>query len=929
MPATPAEIARRALAGRIAPPAELLARYAAGRDPDAFAALVRQFGPLVLGTCRRVLGQSPDADDAFQTVFLALARRAGSFRDPATLPAWLHRVALRTARQVRPRHRPAPHGTAEPVAPTDPFATVVWRDVRRILDEELDALPDKLRGPVLLCWLDGLTRDEAASVLGVPLGTLKRRLSEGRELLRERLTRRGLAPALAACAVLAPDGLRADVPRPLAEAVADAARRVPMRSAVSVWAAVAAAVAACGVALVTAGHAPPEVAPPPRAAVALERPAGLPDVPLPAGAVARFGSMHFSAPDRIFSAARSPDGTRLALGDGLTVRVYESTTWRLLHTLAADGGPDAWQKRQSLAFSPDGNRLAYAQNGKLALTWDLTTGRLTRRFDRDGWVWQGFCAFTPDGLLALSDEEELRFFDPVTGAEKHAVGVPNAIALSPDGKHYLRHTGRAGAGTLVLGNATTGVDLHRLDTAVGSEPEVSFSPDGTRFVLMTRYGAAVEVWDVAKRALVKRLPAPPQPTDGERSGYGAAFTPDGREFWLKLPGNDLMRWDAATFLELPRFAPGTSQSPLTIAPLPDGRTVLVPCDIGRVLVFDRQTGRERPVPGRYRDAAFALSPDDKFVAVGDASGRIDLLNAATGRLERVVRESGDPVHKLVFGPNGRTLGAAEVVYNGIDLTKDRAAVRVYDTTDGKELRAQKRDGAKDREYRSHWPLLPLGFTATDRMVISRYPQNTRLWDFKTGKHTDQLAASNIHAALSPDGTLLATEEHGEAVITDVATGRETARVEVDPEEKANRRFGDIMRFAWAGDGNTLAASAPGGNVCLIDPRKGRVRTRINVARGGDWRFSFLHQPLYLPFSIQALALSPNGQQLLASARGGYYVALWDTGGRGKRLAKLECEFSVHGRGATFSSDGKRLFTFSSTGFGYSWDVENTIAAPKN
>lgn len=926
MSVTPVEIARRAFAGRPASSAELLKRYASARDPEAFAGLVRQFGPLVLGVCRRALGPSAEVDDAFQTVFLALARQASSFRDAAALPAWLHRVALRTARKTSARHRPLALGTHELADPTDPFASVTWKDVRRALDEELDALPDKLRSPVVLCWLDGLTRDEAAAALGVSLNTLKRRLSEGRELLRERLTRRGLAPTLVAGAVLAPNGLRADVPRALIEAVTNAARHVRPRGAVFGWV-VAVAVAACGMALITAGHAPPETAPPPRPATVLNRPDGVPDVPLPPGAIARFGSTHFRSPGWIFSAALSPDGTRLALGDGLTVRVYESTTWRLLHTLAANGGPDVWRNRPSLAFSPDGKKLAYAQNGNLALTWDLTTGRLMHRFDRDGWVWQGFCAFTPAGLLALSDEEELRFFDPATGAEKHAVSVPNAVALSADGKHYVRHSGRAGPGTLVLGSSVTGTDLHRFDTAVDSSPEVSFSPDGTQLVLMTRYGAGVEVWDVAKRALVKRLPVPPQPTICERPGCGTAFTPDGREIWLKLPGHGIVRWDVATFLELPRFAIEASELSLTVAPLPDGRTVLVPCQTGCVRVLDRRTGQERAVPGRYGDSAvFARSPDDKFVAVGDASGRIDLLDAATGKPARVVRGSGAPVCGLVFGPNGRTLGAAEVVYDSADLTKDRAAVRVYDTTDGKELWAQKRDGAKGSDQQSRWLLRPLGFTTADRVIVSQHPHGTAVWDIKTGRQTGPLAVTGLHASLSPDGTLLATEERGEAVITDVATGRETVRVAVDPEEKTNRRFAGTASFGWSGDGDTLAVSAPGGSVCLIDPRKGHVRTRINVARGGDWRFSFLQQPPCEPFLILALALSPNGQQLLASGRGGYYVALWDTSGKGKRLAKLECEFAV--ASAAFRSDGKRVFTFGGDGLGYSWDVEKLIAAPK-
>lgn len=148
MIASPTEIARLALAESFAalPTEELLRRYSTQRDAQAFAALVHQFGPLVLGVCRRVLGPSPEAEDSFQAVFLTLARQAGSFRDARALPAWLHRVALRVSRKTlgrRGRHASLPDSIADP---TDPFADAAWRDVRRVLDEELDAVPSSCAG---------------------------------------------------------------------------------------------------------------------------------------------------------------------------------------------------------------------------------------------------------------------------------------------------------------------------------------------------------------------------------------------------------------------------------------------------------------------------------------------------------------------------------------------------------------------------------------------------------------------------------------------------------------------------------------------------------------------------------------------------------------------------------------------------------------
>src|SRR6266540_669548 len=214
---SPIQIARRFLevSPCIASDYDLLNRFISGADQDAFTKLVEKFGPLVLATCRRILGPSADAEDAFQAVFLTLAQRAASIRDPAALTAWLHRVALRVSHKVLARRRPLAALPDTVSASTDPFADVAWKEVRRILDEELDRLPEKQRGPVILCLVNGAEQDEAANRLGLSLNTLKRRLNAGRDLLRRRLLRRGVAPVLVAAAVLDPTGLRAAVPAAL------------------------------------------------------------------------------------------------------------------------------------------------------------------------------------------------------------------------------------------------------------------------------------------------------------------------------------------------------------------------------------------------------------------------------------------------------------------------------------------------------------------------------------------------------------------------------------------------------------------------------------------------------------------------------------------------------------------------------------------
>jgi RNA polymerase sigma factor (sigma-70 family) len=182
---------------------ELLERFVHLRDEDAFAALVRRHGLMVLGVCRLLLKDAHDAEDACQAAFLVLARRAGSIRKQGSIGSWLYGVAYRAAanlrRQVvRRRGREAPAvDMAQP-----PPADVGWREVRTILDEELQRLPERFRAPLLLCCLEGRTRDEAAQELGWSLGTLRGRLERGRELLRGRLQRRGVGLSAALSAVL-------------------------------------------------------------------------------------------------------------------------------------------------------------------------------------------------------------------------------------------------------------------------------------------------------------------------------------------------------------------------------------------------------------------------------------------------------------------------------------------------------------------------------------------------------------------------------------------------------------------------------------------------------------------------------------------------------------------------------------------------------
>ncbi len=203
----------------------LLCRFVAEGDQAAFAALVGRHGPMVLGLCRRLLGDAHDAEDAFQATFLVLARKAGSVGRPELLSNWLYGVAYRTAARARvaaARRRVWERQMSEMPAVAVP--PPVPSDLRQVLDEELERLGPKYRAPVVLCYLEGKTTEEAARQLGCPRGTVLSRLSRAREQLRRRLVRRGVTVSVAAlAAVLCRDALAEGVPAAVADAAVRAA----------------------------------------------------------------------------------------------------------------------------------------------------------------------------------------------------------------------------------------------------------------------------------------------------------------------------------------------------------------------------------------------------------------------------------------------------------------------------------------------------------------------------------------------------------------------------------------------------------------------------------------------------------------------------------------------------------------------------------
>ncbi|MGE3807238.1 MAG: RNA polymerase sigma factor [Gemmataceae bacterium] len=192
----------------------LLERFSLTRDEAAFTELVERHGPMILAICRRILGSTSDADDAFQATFCALARQAPRTSWHDSLAGWLHVVASRIARKVRARAQVRRQHEQQAAAMHRETQSPALPDheLREHIDAALEGLPEKYRAPLVLCYLQGLTNEEAARQLGWPKGSVQGRLARGRDMLRKRLVRRGLALSAGTLPLLIPANASASVP---------------------------------------------------------------------------------------------------------------------------------------------------------------------------------------------------------------------------------------------------------------------------------------------------------------------------------------------------------------------------------------------------------------------------------------------------------------------------------------------------------------------------------------------------------------------------------------------------------------------------------------------------------------------------------------------------------------------------------------------
>lgn len=978
----PARLLR--LARETAPPvgddpadSELLRRYAAERDEAAFAELVRRNGALVLRTCRHVLGEA-GAEDAFQATFLLLVRSPGRLTRPGSLAGWLHAAAVRIAcraRRAEGRRREREIvATAPPVAPDD----LTWREVREVLDTELAALPEKYRVPLVLCYLQELSYEEAARRAGCPVGALRGRLERGKERLRKRLARYGLPLAAPALIVGCPPPLSAALIETTLGAIRSAkdgtvppalAALLPTTGrlrVVLVLAPTLAALVAIGVTLAANGSPtldPPKVdRPKPASPVAEAVPQPTLDHlgdPLPPGAVARLGTRRLFGAVEPRWAAFSPDGRKIASQNWSGVTANDAATGRTLFERTYPRVVSG-----ALGWRADGSGVAVCQlidesffvsaftdpNEKLP-TPPPPGLRRPGRVGPDGLE---FLALSPDAtqLAVIGAPDEKQFTIDLLPATvgRPVAGLKAVKTLGPfDGPcRELRFTSR---GVLFLtgswkeGDWTLSVvdpDKNAVARTVTIPPPAycvwgfmySLSADG-RFAAVpyrpktvkegqsftNQHDGTIHLWDLEAGKEVGSIPFP-------KVGYGTghAFTPDGKKLITSGENPYVQIWDVGTGKELARspMLDGKygSREAAAIAFGPDGKRFATARRDGRLDIWDAATAE--PVAARYethRDKveAVEVSPDGRLVATLAEDNAIRVWELATGKPVRVV-----PAPRVFatayLGPKRRVAftpdGRGLLFAAGADLSLvDPTAGQPLDLPGG--LRGSKGTVG--------------GFSADGKTLATVAGDAVTLWDWPAGsarlvvtvplvprKETEKDKEPKMvwvnSVSLSPDGRFLFTNSVQGPKITPYCYGLQNANDMWDTRTGKHLHRLEKPEFP-------PAHFSPDGRVLYLG---GQSVSAWNPATGKILR-RFVEpdrtgqRPPQFGWRVETMAVSPDGR-LLATAEYDWSIdGVWVYETASGRLVK---KFAGHRevKDLTFSPDGRRLVSVSGDQTGLVWDV---------
>jgi RNA polymerase sigma factor (sigma-70 family) len=851
--------------------AELVEHFVQRRDEAAFEALLKRHGPMIMRLCRRLLRSEQDAEDVFQATFLMLARKAAAVRRTGSIGPWLYGVAYRIALKCRSARRRLERSRELPdlVCGADVLERLSVLEAERLLLEELAGLPSRYRDPLVLCYLQGKTRDEAASALGCALGTLKDRLHRGKELLHRRLKRRGVSLSAAMLAGLFSEssasialsaelvtttiqvavmpGLR--VPGPIAMLASAGAGAGRMKLAVGMMAATMLCGFAAGIAnLVAAAQTGKEIAkeivaadPSPSAEPVEQKSKRLDSLgdPLPDGAVMRLGTRRHRVQTWPLNWQSMPDGKSYLsvqrLGVSSEARRSDSHSGLVVEKWPVPNQLDV------VGFSPNGRFLLLTNHfifrtGLLLQgqdeprqEWRFTLYDLSRRKEvwsarqmlaHKDWADVGVCRFAPSGKWIATAGQRgsgtLRLWDAENGKQlwQHP-GEGQSLSLLgfADGEKLLAVRGN-NDGHVYLFDRATGKQVRSFATAPTREYPGGglLSPDGSHIVI-GGWNPRPRLWDLAGKEQA--------PLEGHTEwARQLAFSPDGKK--LYTGGNDSFvlerAWPSGKVLrriDLGRM--GISE----LAVSGDGRRLEILFWGEKALAFfDLETGKRIPEPiDGHRSTIYGIgcAPDGSLITfASDATVRTWDAKAgkaiAQFKVELDLNAGG-----FALSADGKRVAVPKGDIDG---------VHVYERATGKLLSTIPAD---------HWSMKKLTFSPDGRFLAAIDTERgmAQVWATDTSQQVlkfkaQQVAYGSTAGAFSPDGRTFAFTDHGLVRFWNTATWKEA------PGITASSPFGIL----FSPDGRMLATlSVEGVRLFEVSTRLEREHLRPAGYPSGSLCFS--------------------------------------------------------------------------------------------
>jgi WD40 repeat protein len=555
--------------------------------------------------------------------------------------------------------------------------------------------------------------------------------------------------------------------------------------------------------------------------------------------------------------------------------------WRHLWHLCRDGSrqtlPGHMQSVAGIAFSPDGQSLAIS-GGNSVRIWDVATQRHVRIVG--GLV--GSVAFAADGkTLAILEYlgGGIRLWDVAARCERTTLKPPTravALALSPDN---LLAVG-CQDGTIRTWDLATRQEVGApLKGHTGSISQVAFAPDGRTLASADAYGK-VCLWDVAARRLMTTL-------EGHTAFVNSlAFSPDGK--LLASSGNDatIRLWDTATKQQVKRL--WSQRTALTLvasyAPLrslafsPDGKRLATGGGDGTIRLWDVQTMEVTALlRGHAAVRAVAFAPDGRSLVSGGEDGAVKVWDLTPGSDPDTLRDHKSNLSSLAFSDDGKTLAVADSLDRTVKLW-DLASRQVTDlkghtahlwrlafAPGGRTLASTDHDGtvrlwdaARKKqigEFRSPdgHPLGSTAFSPDGRLLAVGCCSSfsVYVWDLATGKQVAALTPGDgYRVQFSPDGSLLAAESSTTVQLWDVATWQNVGAL--------SGHTAEVLSFAFAPNGRTLAVGTADGTLCLWDLAQ---KQKIASRRGHT-------------SNVEFVAFAPDGRRLATCGADGT-ARLWD------------------------------------------------------